>query len=137
MQLIVISTHFAGHAFNTMLTIVGTMTVPPYLISMIYLLKASSNEKTFNIHNDPLSVSRKSAHAVAWLAILGTLFMGYSAGIKYTTISFIIYAIGIPVFMLARKQYAPGEAVFSKNEKIFAAAIVVVAIIGLGLLFMK
>ncbi|MCI1554456.1 MAG: amino acid permease [Levilactobacillus sp.] len=137
MQLIVISTHFAGHAFNTMLTIVGTMTVPPYLISMIYLVRASASEKTFNIHNDPLSVSRKSAHFVGWLAIIGTLFMGYSAGIKYTTISFIIYAIGIPVFMYARKQYAPNDAIFSKNEKIFAAAIVLVALIGIGLLFMK
>ena len=136
MQIIIISTHFAGHAFNTMLTIVGTMTVPPYLISMMYLVKISKNEKTFNIHDEPLSVTRNSSYIVAWLAILGTLFMGYSAGIKYTAISFVIYAIGIPFFIYARHQYEPGKPAMSHNEKIFAACIVLVALVGLAWMFL-
>ncbi|CAM2731335.1 amino acid permease [Fructilactobacillus fructivorans] len=133
-QLIIIFTHFAGRAFNFTLTIVGTMTVPPYLISMMYLFKISRNEKTFNPTGNKISVSRKSAYFVSALAILGTLFMGYAAGLEYMTIAFVIYAIGIPLFMYARKQYAPDQPIFGKYERYFAIGILIVAVIGVILL---
>lgn len=131
MQIIIIGTHFAGNAFNTMLTIVGTMTVPPYLISMLYLFKESSSEQTFNPQHLTTTSSRSKAHYISLLGALGTIFMGYAAGIEYTTLSFIIYALGIPVFMYARKQYAPQAAIFTKYEKIFAGVIILVAVLGL------
>ena len=62
------------------------------------------------------------------------LYIGISAGIKYTVISFIIYAIGIPFYIYARRQFAPHEKVFTKTEIGFAIAIVVVAVVGIFIL---
>lgn len=45
MEIIIILTHFSTQAFNTMLTIVGTMTVPPYLLSILFLVKSSYKKK--------------------------------------------------------------------------------------------
>lgn len=62
------------------------------------------------------------------------LYIGISAGIKYTVISFIIYAIGIPFYIYARRQFAPHEKVFTKTEIGFAIAIIVVAVAGVIIL---
>lgn len=132
MQVILISTYFLGHAFNSMLNIVGTMTVPPYLISMLFLVKTAWKDETWPT---VATISRKRALTTGIFALLGILFMGYAAGIRYTTISFIIYALGIPFFLLARHQFAPTEKPMTKGELIFAGAILAVAIIGLILLF--
>ncbi|POH22952.1 amino acid permease [Fructilactobacillus sanfranciscensis] len=133
-QIIIIMTHFAGRAFDTTLTIVATMTIPPYLISMLYLAKISMKEETFNPDKNAINVSRYAALFIAILAIIGTLFMGYTAGIKYLTIAFVIYAIGIPVFMYARKEYNPNQQIFNAWEKVFAILIVLIAIVGLLIL---
>ncbi|UQS84091.1 amino acid permease [Bombilactobacillus thymidiniphilus] len=137
MEIILIGSHFAGHAFNTMLTIVGTMTVPPYFISMLYLFKESGSNKTFNPQKLTTTSSRNGARWVSCLAMLGTLFMGYAAGIEYITLAFIIYALGIPVFMYARRQHAPKEAMFTKYEKIFAGVILLVAVLGIVFVTIK
>ena len=133
-QIIIIMTHFSGRAFDTTLTIVATMTIPPYLISMLYLAKISMKEETFNPDKNAINVSRYAALFIAILAIIGTLFMGYTAGIKYLTIAFVIYAIGIPVFMYARKEYNPNQQIFNAWEKVFAILIVLIAIVGLLIL---
>ena len=62
------------------------------------------------------------------------LYIGISAGIKYTVISFIIYAIGIPFYIYARRQFEPNEKVFTKTEMGFAIAIIVVAVVGIFIL---
>ncbi|MCF6514613.1 amino acid permease [Lactobacillus sp. S2-2] len=134
-EIILFSTSFAERAFNNAVTIVATMTVPPYLISMLYLAKISRKDETFNPNNNPTTITRKKARVISTLAVIGALFIGYAAGIKYLTIAFAIYAVGIPVFMYARKQYQPDQPIFTKNEKIFAVIIVLLAVVGLFLLF--
>ena len=121
MEIIIILTHFSTQAFNTMLTIVGTMTVPPYLLSILFLVKSSYKKENWPGHHQ---YSRKYA------ALCGIIYMGISAGIKYTVISFIIYALGIPFYIYARHQFQPNEKVFTKVETGFAIAIVLIAIIG-------
>ena len=54
--------------------------------------------------------------------------MGISAGIRYTAIAFIAYALGIPFYIWARKQYK--KVMFTKGEAVFAVIIVAVAIYG-------
>ena len=110
-------------------TIVATMTVPPYFISALYLIKLSIKKANY-----PGQKGRISALVTGILAALFTLIMGISAGINYVTIAFIAYVIGIPLFVKARKEQAPGEPIFTRYEKWFAAAIVVVAIGGVILL---
>lgn len=127
MEIIIILTHFSTQAFNTMLTIVGTMTVPPYLLSILFLVKSSYKKENWPGHHQ---YSRKYAFIIGMIALCGIIYMGISAGIKYTVISFIIYALGIPFYIYARHQFQPNEKVFTKVETGFAIAIVLVAIIG-------
>lgn len=127
MEIIIILTHFSTQAFNTMLTIVGTMTVPPYLLSILFLVKSSYKKENWPGHHQ---YSRKYALIIGIIALCGIMYMGISAGIKYTVISFIIYALGIPFYIYARHQFQPNEKVFTKVETGFAIAIVLIAIIG-------
>ena len=129
MQLIILLSHFANDAFQMAYTIVATMTVPPYFISALYLIKLSIKKANY-----PGQKGRISALVTGILAALFTLIMGISAGINYVTIAFIAYVIGIPLFVKSRKEQAPGEPIFTRYEKWFAAAIVVVAIGGVILL---
>ena len=129
MQLIILLSHFANNAFQMAYTIVATMTVPPYFISALYLIKLSIKQANY-----PGQKGRISTLITGILAALFTLIMGISAGINYVTIAFIAYVIGIPLFVKARKEQAPGEPIFTRYEKWFAAAIVVVAIGGVILL---
>lgn len=127
-EAVILIAHFDSSAYQMLLTIVGVMTIPPYLFSAMYLIKISKN-KDSNDFAVNTKHSRKSALAIGILAFLYIIFMAYSAQIKYTFISFIFYAIGIPLYILARKQH--GKKIFSKGEIIFAVIIVLVAIYGI------
>lgn len=127
-EAVILIAHFDSSAYQMLLTIVGVMTIPPYLFSAMYLIKISKN-KDSNDFAVNTKHSRKSALVIGILAFLYIIFMAYSAQIKYTFISFIFYAIGIPLYILARKQH--GKKIFSKGEIIFAVIIVLVAIYGI------
>ena len=103
------------------------MTVPPYLLSILFLVKSSYKKENWPGHHQ---YSRKYALIIGIIALCGIMYMGISAGIKYTVISFIIYALGIPFYIYARHQFQPNEKVFTKVETGFAIAIVLIAIIG-------
>lgn len=125
-EIIILIAHFDESAYQMLLTIVGVMTVPPYLLSSMYLIKISRKENgdfpTNTKHH------RGAGMAIGILAFLYIIFMAYSANIKYTLISFIFYAVGIPLYMWARHQH--GKKIFTKGELIFAIVILVVAIYG-------
>ena len=62
--------------------------------------------------------------------ILGSLYgfwLIYAAGLKYLFMAFIFLAIGIPFFIIARKQSADGKPCFSEKEKGSVLFILVVA----------
>ena len=103
------------------------MTVPPYLLSILFLVKSAYKEDNWPGHHH---YKRKNSLIISIIALIGILYMGISAGIKYTVISFIIYAIGIPFYIYARHQFDPNEKTFTKVEAGFAIGIVLIAIVG-------
>lgn len=117
-----------------LLTIVAVMTIPPYLFSAMYLIKITKNKDSHDFDGNKKH-SRNKALIIGILAFIYILFMAYSAQIKYTLISFIFYALGIPLYMIARKQN--GKKIFSKGEAIFAVVIVLVALYGIYSLVMS
>lgn len=125
-EIIILIAHFDQSAYQMLLTIVGVMTIPPYLFSAMYLIKISSPSMTD--FDSQTKHSKNSGMIIGILALAYILFMGYSANIKYTLISFIFYAVGIPVYMYARKQNK--RQMFTKGESIFAIVIVLVALYG-------
>ena len=125
-EIIILIAHFDESAYQMLLTIVGVMTVPPYLLSSMYLIKIS--RKDANEFPTDTKHRRWAGMTIGILAFLYIIFMAYSANIKYTLISFIFYALGIPLYVWARKQH--GKTVFTKGEWIFAIIIIAVAIYG-------
>ena len=130
MQIIIIFAHFDNNAYQMLLTITGTMTVAPYMVSAMYLIKIGAKEDLF-----PTNTKHKRINGliIGILAFLYTVIMGLAAGVRYIAISFIIYAIGIPVYIWARKEQHE-KHIFKIGELIFAIIIVVVAIAGLYVL---
>lgn len=129
-QIIILIAHFDQSAYQMLLTIVGVMTIPPYLFSAMYLIKISRPSMT---DFDSQTKHRKqNGMIIGLLAFAYIIFMAYSAEIKYTLISFIFYAAGIPLYMWARKQH--NKKTFTKGELIFAIIVVLVAIYGIYVL---
>ena len=123
MQVVLLVAHFANNAFQLAYTVVATMTVPPYMISALYLVKLALRADNF-----PGNKGRIGALITGILAVLYTVMMGLVSGVKYVMIAFVVYALGIPLFIKARHEQAPGEPVFTRGERWFAAAIIIIAV---------
>lgn len=132
MQLIMIFVYFAHNAWNMMLSITSVMILPCYLISCLYLFKI-----TVKKDNYPTGIfaSLKYALVTGALGSLYGIWLVYAAGLNYLLIATIIYSIGIPVFMKARKETDPGKPSFTKVERMVAIALFILGILGLVYLF--
>lgn len=127
-EIFIFYAHFSQNAYQFLLTITGTMTVAPYMISALFLIKISAVKDLF-----PTGTKHKRIPSliVGILAFITTAVMAVAAGISYVAISFVIYALGIPLYVWARLEHKEDkEPMFTKGEIIFAVLIVVVAIIG-------
>ena len=70
--------------------------------------------------------------------MLGTVYgvwLVYAAGLEYMIAGTVFFALGNLVFMWARRQHAPDEAMFTKIELIVAVVLVVLGAAALWMLF--
>ena len=124
MQLAILMVYFSNNAWNTMLSITGVMVLPAYLASTAYLWKLTED-------GEYQKISPKGRAAALLTSILGTvyaLWLVYAAGVKYLFMAVIFLALGIPVFVCARRQNNPGKAAFSGGEMAIAVLLVLFAI---------
>ena len=127
MQLFLIFVYFATDAWNTMLSITSVMVLPAYLASCAYLWKICEDGE----YPNDLIYRRAGALFTAILGAFYALWLIYAAGLQYLMLAVIIIAIGIPVYIWARKQHAPNEKAFSTREALFACLLVLIAIIAI------
>lgn len=123
MQLAMLLVYFSNNAWNTMLSITGVMVLPAYIFSTLYLWKLTED-------GEYQKITPHGRFFALISGILGTLFglwLIYAAGIKYLFMAFVFIALGIPVFMVARRQNAPTEPCFSKGEKVVMILILLLA----------
>lgn len=132
MQAIIIYSHFSASAYQLLLTITGTMTVAPYMVSAMYLIKIARNKEVFP--NGETKHRQWAGLAIGILAFIYTVIMGYAAGIQYITISFIVYAIGIPIYAWARLEQHDKKVFHNWGEWLFMVVIICVAIAGVVVL---
>lgn len=102
-------------AYNNAFTIATTCILIPYFFSSLYAVKVAIK--------DALGAKDK---IISVLASLYSLYVIYAVGIKYLGEALIMYAIGIFVYIKAKKE--KNEAITS-GEKIAMALITIVAII--------
>ena len=128
MQLAILMVYFSNNAWNTMLSITGVMVLPAYIASTMYLWKLTRN-------GEYEKAKKRGKMLAVMTGILGSVYgfwLIYAAGLKYLFMAFIFLAIGIPVFVMARKQSNDFKPIFTKKEKgsvIFILAVAVCAII--------
>lgn len=129
-QALLVLCHFtSGNAWNTMISITSVMAMPCYLLCCLFLWKIAAKEEWPKI-----KFSKGNAIATGVIGTIFGLFLVYSAGLNYLMIAAVVYAIGIPLFIIGRKQAgATGNVLdmFSKGEKVLAVILIIVGIIGI------
>lgn len=124
MQLAIFLVYFSNNAWNTMLSITGVMVLPAYLASTAYLWKLTED-------GEYAKISPKGRAAALITSTLGTvyaLWLVYAAGLKYLFLAVIFLALGIPVFIWARKQKKDGSPVFTHGEVAVVTLLVLCAV---------
>ncbi|MGH9234858.1 MAG: amino acid permease, partial [Acidimicrobiales bacterium] len=124
-QVMLFVTLVSEDAFNFMLNMTSALTLIPFLLAAGYALKLASATgelgEQAGVHTREL--------AVAALATLYTAFLLFAAGPKYMLVSFIIYAPGSVLFVMARREQ--GRPAFSPGELVILAVSVIGAVIGI------
>ncbi len=124
MQIFILLVYFSNNAWNTMLSITGVMVLPAYFASCAYLWKICEDGE----YPTDIPVKRSAALITGILGAVYALWLIYAAGLKYLLLADVIVALGIPVFIWARRQTSPQEKAFTKGECILAWILGIIAI---------
>lgn len=131
MQCAMLLVFFSNNAWNVMLSITGVVILPAYIGSAAYLWKLMAT----NQYPAKAQFGRTGALVTSVLGTLYGLWLVYAAGISFILVGCAIYALGLIVFIWARKEHSPDEKIFTRIEGMLAALIVICALIGLWMLF--
>lgn len=134
MQITMIIVYFSNNAWNLMLSITGVMVLPCYIVCTAYLWKIAAKNDNYPTK---IFASRKTAEITGLLGTIYGLWLVYAAGLNYMLIAAVVYAIGIPFFMKARKESDPNNSEFTKDEKVFSIILFILGVLGLVYLIMN
>jgi arginine:ornithine antiporter/lysine permease len=131
MQAMMILVYFSNNAWNVMISITGVMILPAYLGATGYLWKLMATGQ----YPDTAKIGKATALVSSVLGTVYGLWLVYAAGVEYMLAGTIFFALGNLVFIWARKQHAPDEAMYTKVELIVAAALVILGVLAMWMLF--
>lgn len=123
MQIVMFVVYFSSNAWNTMLSITGVMVLPAYLTSCAYLWKLCEDGEYPKI-----TTGRAAALFTSIMGSIYACWLIYAAGLSYLLMAVIFIAVGIPVYIWARKENAKGQSAFEKYEYFIVAGLVLVAL---------
>ena len=107
-----------------MLSITAVMVLPAYLTSTAYLWKICEDGE----YPSDTPTKRSAALITSVLGSVYALWLIYAAGLNYLLMAAILIALGIPVYVWARKQHQNGQPVFKKPEIGLVVIIVCLAV---------
>jgi len=124
MQVFMLLVYFSSDAWNTMLSITSVMVLPAYFSSCAYLWKICED------HEFPMNfyIRRSTALLSGIIGSLYSIWLIYAAGLNYLLMAIIFMALGIPVYIWAKKQNNPETSAFTVGEGIVAGFMVVIAL---------
>ena len=125
-QLFLIVIYFSASTYQVFYTLSTTMIMIPYFLSALYYLKVSLAGDGFDLVSKS-SGSGVSLASARFFAVIGTLYgiwMLYSSGLELTFIASILYAPGIIVFALGKKERE--HPVFERSYEMWLAILLVV-----------
>ena len=120
-QVVLIVTLYANSTYLALFYIASTAILVPYVFSGAYALKLAMTGESY----DPQE-GRGRDIAIGALAMVYGTWLVYAAGPTYLLMCAIIYAVGIPIYVWARKSH--GEKAFSPIEILIAIGLVGAAI---------
>lgn len=125
-QLFLIVIYFSASTYQVFYTLSTTMIMIPYFLSALYYLKVSLAGDGFDLVSKSSS-SGVSLASARFFAVVGTLYgiwMLYSSGLELTFIASVLYAPGIIVFALGKKERE--RPVFERSYEMWLAILLVV-----------
>lgn len=130
-QVLLIGCHFlSGSAWNTMISITSVLAMPCYLMCCLFLWKIVLAPQW----RENGRFSRGYAAVTAVFGTIFALYLVYSAGLDYLLIGCVVYALGIPLFIVGRRQSGNpqdgGARVFTKPELVLMVLVVIAGIFG-------
>ena len=131
MQAMMILVFFSNNAWNVMLSITGVMILPAYIGATGFLWQRMAKGQ----YPASAKIGKRSALISSVLGTVYGFWLVYAAGLQYMIAGAVFFALGNCVYIWARKEHAPGEAVFTKMEMIVALALVVVGAAAVWMLF--
>lgn len=127
-QLVLLTTLFSDDAFTFTLKLCSALSLVPYMLAAGYALKLGITGETY----DANPVGRRKQSLIAGIATFYTVFLIFAAGLKFLLLSFIIYAPGTILFVMARREQ--NARVFRPAELLLMIVAVIGAVVGvLGL----
>lgn len=120
---VLVVTLFSDDAFTFTLKLCSSLSLIPYLLAAGYALRLGVRGETYE--DNPRGRGRQTAFAA--IAVVYTAFLILAAGLEFLLLSFIIYAPGTILFVLARRER--GLRVFSPVELVMFVLAVVLAVV--------
>jgi arginine:ornithine antiporter / lysine permease len=118
-------TLFSDDAFTFTLKLCSSLSLIPYLLSAGYALQIGVRGETY----DTAPERRGKELTFAAIAVVYTTFLIFAAGLEFLLLSFIIYAPGTILFVMARREQH--RRVFSPAELVLFVVAVVLAVLGI------
>jgi arginine:ornithine antiporter / lysine permease len=124
-QLFLVVTLTSDDALNFMLDLCTSLALVPYLLVAAYALKITLTGETY----EDDAGARRRHRTIASVATIYTLFLIFTAGLKFLLLSCLIYAPGTVLYVIARREN--NRRVFARAEAVLCAALVVGAVVGI------
>lgn len=129
-ELFLILTLVASSTYQALYSVASTAILVPYLLSAMYGLKLTITGETYDKNPE----GRTKDKIFATIATVYAVWLCYAAGLKYLLLCFILYAVGIIFYYIAKKQNNKDKKVFVGSEAVIAIIILVIALIAIVLL---
>ena len=102
-----VASHFmAGNAWDVVVDISAVMCMPCYMTCALYLWKVAWKEQW----PEGVRFSRKNGLATGIIGTVFALYLIYASGLTYLLIAAVAYAIGVPLYLIGRKQAKEARA---------------------------
>lgn len=128
-QAFLILSYFSKEAYQFFYFIASVAILPPYVLSGAYAAKLALSGETYE--RDKSSQTRDLT--VGIVATLYGIWLVYAAGLEYLLMCAILFAPGIIVFAMAKRER--GKPAFEGFEWILAIALAIIALIAAYLLW--
>ena len=128
-QIVLVISFFIGsNAWTTMISITSVMALPCYLFCTLFLFKIAIKKE----YPKGIFASRNMAVFTGAAGSLYGLWLIYAAGLNYLMVACIVYAVGLPLYIVGVRQHDPKAKLFAKtSDKIIVAVVVALGIAGL------